>query len=250
LTCFIVFSVMGLSEKIIYHKEFGEIKMIKSPRAKNISISIRPFQGIKVTVPFYTTFSHAEKFVSRKETWLRKNLDKIRTAEGNLTIFDDDTEFSTAQHILKIERTDTGEPAVKISGKDILVLCPVSIDIKSKEIQDMIRWGIEAAWRKEAKSYLPERLGELARIHGFSYKKIFIKNNKTRWGSCSSKNNINLSLHLMRLPKHLIDYVILHELTHTVHKNHSRRFWKQLDKLTGDAKTLDKELSRYRLDIY
>ncbi len=241
---------MGLTEKFIQHEEFGEIRLIKSSRAKNIAISIRPFQGIKVTVPFYVSFSRGEKFIAKKENWLRKNMDRVRIAESNHTIFDDHTEFNTVEHSLRIERINQDEPGIKIVGKKIVVSCPVIADIKSREIQEMIRWGIESAWRKEAKKHLPERLSELARIHGFSYKKVFIKNNKTRWGSCSSKNNINLSLHLMRLPQHLVDYVILHELTHTIHRNHSKQFWKYLDKLTGNARSLDKELSQYRLDIY
>ena len=241
---------MGLTEKIINHSEFGDIRLIKSPRARNISISVRPFQGIKITLPYYSTFSHAEQFLSKKENWIRKSLYKIKVAEGRQTIFDDQTEFSTVEHTLRIERVRNVNPGIKISGKTILFSCPGSADIQSKELQEMIRWGIEAAWRKEAKKYLPERTNHLARIHGFSYNRVFIKNNKTRWGSCSTKNNINLSLHLMRLPRHLTDYVILHELTHTIHRNHSRRFWKQLDKLTGNAKKLDKELGEYRLDIY
>jgi predicted metal-dependent hydrolase len=241
---------VGLMEKLIQHEEFGEIRLIKSSRAKSVAISIRPFQGIKVTVPFYVSFSRGEKFIAQKENWLRKNMDKIREAESSHTIFDDHTRFHTVEHSLQIERTNRDEPGIKIVGKKILVSCPAAADIKSSEIQDMIRWGIEAAWRKEAKKHLPERLSELARKHGFSYKKVFIKNNKTRWGSCSSKNNINLSLHLMRLPQHLVDYVILHELTHTIHKNHSKQFWRHLEKLTGSAKSLDKELSQFRLDIY
>jgi predicted metal-dependent hydrolase len=241
---------VGLTEKLIHHNEFGDIRLIKSSRAKNISISVRPFQGIKVTLPFYVSFSRAEKFILQKESWLRKNMGKIRAAESNHTIFDENTDFRTAEHTLHIEQAGVDKTIVKITGKQIMVQYPRSADIKSKEIQDMIRWGIEAAWRKEAKKYLPERLGGLARAHGFSYNRIFIKNNKTRWGSCSSKNNINLSLHMMRLPQHLIDYVVLHELTHTIHRNHSKKFWKQLDKTTGDAKLLDKELSQYRLDIY
>ena len=232
---FIVSDTVGLTEKILHHKEFGEIRLIKSSRAKNISISIRPFQGIKVTVPIYVSFNRAEKFIAQKESWLKKNTGKIRLAESNHTLFDDHTEFNTAEHTLQIERTDQDRAVVKIM---------------EKKIRDMIRWGIEAAWRKEAKKHLPGRLRELARFHGFSYNKVSIKNNKTRWGSCSSKNNINLSLHLMRLPQYLADYVILHELTHTIHRNHSKQFWKHLDKFTGDAKMLDKELSQYRLDIY
>ncbi len=141
-------------------------------------------------------------------------------------------------------------PVVKIHDNEILVFCPIQKDIKDKEIQQMIRWGIETAWRKEANKYIPVRLGELAITNGFKFSRISIKNNKSRWGSCSGTNNINLSLHLMRLPRHLSDYVMLHELVHTVHKNHSKKFWSHLDTITGNAKALDKELKKYRIEIY
>jgi hypothetical protein len=114
----------------------------------------------------------------------------------------------------------------------------------------MIRWGILAAWRKEAKKYLPVRLNELSRKHQLPYNRVIIKNNKSRWGSCSQKDNINLSLHLMRLPDHLIDYILLHELAHTLHKNHGRQFWKSMEKICPNAKSLDKEMRGYRIEIY
>jgi len=102
----------------------------------------------------------------------------------------------------------------------------------------------------EAKEFLPDRVKQHADKIEFKYNKLSLKNIKSRWGSCSRKNNLNLSIHLMRLPDHLIDYVILHELVHTVHHNHSKQFWAMLDKVTGGAKILDKELSKYRIAIY
>ena len=96
-----------------------------------------------------------------------------------------------------------------------------------------------------ARKHLIERLNVLSQKYGFNYNRVFIKNQKTRWGSCSAKNNINLNINLVRLPDELIDYTILHELVHTRVKNHSRRFWDQMDKLLGDAKKLDRKLSEY-----
>lgn len=103
------------------------------------------------------------------------------------------------------------------------------------------------ALRLEAKNYLPERVKMLSQKHALSYKKVFIKNLKSRWGSCSAKNNINLNLHLMRLPCQLIDYVILHELAHTQEKNHGRNFWNLLNSLVINAKELDKELKSHSI---
>ena len=100
--------------------------------------------------------------------------------------------------------------------------------------------------RKQAKEYLPKRLEELAQKHKFKYNSLRIKNVKTIWGSCSGKNNINLNLNLMKLRPELIDYVILHELCHTIEKNHSKKFWDLLEKNLPTAKVLRKELKRVR----
>ena len=92
---------------------------------------------------------------------------------------------------------------------------------------------------------LISRLNHLAQKHGFSFNRVFIRNQKTLWGSCSYSNNINLNIKLLRLKSELVDYVILHELVHTKIKNHSKEYWAELDKYTGNAKALDKELKKY-----
>ena len=87
------------------------------------------------------------------------------------------------------------------------------------------------ALRKLAKAWLPARLQLLASHYGFTYGRVAIKNNRTNWGSCSARNNINLNLHLMRLPEHLRDYVILHELCHLKYQDHGENFHKLLEQL-------------------
>ena len=100
--------------------------------------------------------------------------------------------------------------------------------------------------KTEARVALFGRLGELAELHNFKYGNASIRNQKTRWGSCSGKNNISLNINLIRLPAELRDYVILHELLHTRIKNHSKDFWAELDKRTGcSAKGLRKKLRKH-----
>jgi predicted metal-dependent hydrolase len=96
----------------------------------------------------------------------------------------------------------------------------------------------------KAKVILINRLEELSEIYGFNYNRVFIRNQKTRWGSCSGKNNISLNINLVRVSNELQDYVILHELVHTKIKNHSLRFWKELDKYVRDAKHYDRLLKK------
>ncbi|MFC1977240.1 M48 family metallopeptidase [Chloroflexota bacterium] len=100
--------------------------------------------------------------------------------------------------------------------------------------------------KAEAKSMLTGRLKYLAEKHGFTYNRVFIRNQRTRWGSCSYKNNISLNMKLVLLPEELTDYVILHELVHTRIKDHSRAFWTEIDKLVGNAKKMSARLKKLR----
>ena len=102
----------------------------------------------------------------------------------------------------------------------------------------------------KAKTILRNRLWELADIHGFKYNRVFIRNQKTRWGSCSNLNNINLNINLVSLTQELMDYVILHELVHTEIKNHSKKYWACLDTYVGGrAKEFDRKLKKHRLGL-
>ena len=102
--------------------------------------------------------------------------------------------------------------------------------------------------RTEAKKELPELVSLLAKKHGFTFQKLTIRNTASRWGSCSSLKHISLNLHLMRIPLYLREYVILHELCHTIEMNHGKCFWDLLNRCTeGKALLLRKELKAYHL---
>lgn len=103
-----------------------------------------------------------------------------------------------------------------------------------------------ALLRAQAKAYLPGRVAELAARFGFRYNALHIRCTRSKWGSCTSECNISLSLFLMTLPQHLSDYVIIHELCHTVHHNHSEKFHALADKcMQGREQALRKELRNY-----
>lgn len=100
--------------------------------------------------------------------------------------------------------------------------------------------------KAKAKQTLKSRLHYLASKYGFKYNKAFIKNQKTRWGSCSPRNNISLNMKLVLLPDEFIDYVILHELVHTKIHNHSMRFWGELDRYVNNGKVLASEPKKHK----
>lgn len=135
--------------------------------------------------------------------------------------------------------------------------------IEPQSVEDrMISDAIIKVLRKEAKIFLPQYAAYLAGRYGFSFNKITIKNNLTNWGSCSTKGNINLNLHLVRIPRDLCDYVILHELCHLKEMNHGEGFHKLFEDIcsrhfsgrlegvsTGNEieKRLRRELHKYYL---
>ena len=122
--------------------------------------------------------------------------------------------------------------------------------IKEIESQRANQTVLPAINKNDAKAVLTARLKSLAAEYGFSYNRVFIRNQKTRWGSCSGSNNISLNVNLVRLPAELQDYVILHELVHTKIKNHSRRFWSELDKYVADSKKTAKRLRKHGLSLF
>ncbi len=240
-----------MDKKRIYIKEIGEVLLKKSNRRKNFGISIKAFEGVCVTFPAAYDFKAAETVALNKKDWILKQLPKIKELENNYTLFDEKTTFKTKKHSLRIVKQHGSKLSIEIKNNLIHVFYPDYLSIQEKSIQEFIRKGIEEALRVEAREYLPERVEKLSRKYGFAYKQLYIKNTKSCWGSCSGVNNINLSLYLMRLPYHLIDYVILHELCHTLEKNHSKNFWRLLDKTTaGKAKKFDKELGNYSTKIF
>ncbi len=112
------------------------------------------------------------------------------------------------------------------------------IPISDAELQEL---------RKIAKISLPERVRELAAKHNFHYTSVTCRHQKTRWGSCSHKNSINLNIELMRLPIRLQDYIIVHELTHTLHKHHQKTFWNHLEKVLPGALQMDREMKQWKI---
>ena len=137
--------------------------------------------------------------------------------------------FSEAQKFAEIKSAWIKKQIKRFSSSKTVSLYNKSSKLSLKEI--------------EIKSdIITKRVIVLAKKHGFKHEKISVKKMKTRWGSCSHKNNININLCVCYLPEDLQDYIILHELAHTVVKNHSRHFWYELHKISDDIDTMRQRL--------
>lgn len=236
-----------MPEKKVYIENIGIVTLRKNKRSKNVSISIRPSKGISVTIPYFLSYKYGLKVVERKRNWIEKHLPKIKEYEKNKPIFTENSEYNTRYRKLIVSSHSSEKLKSTITSESIKIFYPQFFPVENEEIQNYIKKIIIKTLRTEAKEYLPKRTEELAQKLGFRYNQVFIKNNKTLWGSCSGKNNINLNLHLLKLPSHLIDYVIIHELCHTIEKNHGPGFWKLMDSILVDAKSISKELKKYTI---
>jgi len=227
-----------------------DITFLARNSSRSIRISITQVKGVRVFVPLFVSFSSAKSFVISKINWINKHITKIEKLKAEKTIFKPGFIFNTKLSAIDFKLAPIDKIKSINKNNIIEILIPKDIIINSSNCQLDIRSEIEKILRRDAKNYLPKRVNYFAEKFDFHYKKVTIKNAKTRWGSCSSINNINLNLHLMRLTDELIDYVILHELVHTKIKNHQKEFWDLLDIVSGDAKGLDRELKKYHIHTY
>ncbi|MDR1344354.1 MAG: M48 family metallopeptidase [Tannerellaceae bacterium] len=231
-------------EKKIHDKELGEITLRSNPRLKRYSLRISN-GAIIASMPDGGSETLVLDFINKHRGKLLENL---RKSHPQRPLLNEATEMQTNSFKLHIFHTERENVYMKLSQGILHIACPLDMEMESPASQGLLNGLLESALRHEAHRILPNRLSTLAEQHGFRYSAIRISNSKSRWGSCSTNGNINLSLSLMLLPDHLINYVLLHELCHTVEMNHGERFWNLMDKVTANqAKALRKELKGYQM---
>ena len=237
------------SQKTFEFEEIGAVLLRKNPRARNLTIRIKPRTGVQVTVPNGMSFRSAADFVEKKREWILRHLEELRIQQKQRKVFYDGTQpLNTRYHDFDVTTTSENRFYVLFEQEKAIAYYPEQLHLDDRVVQSFIKTAYIETLRREAKIYLPNRLATLATKHGFKYNKVFIKNHRSRWGSCSEKNNINLNLHLMRLPDVLIDYVLLHELVHTEIKNHSPAFWARVDAVCeGSVSRLRKAIRKYKI---
>lgn len=175
-------------------------------------------------MPMYTPVLLVKRMIKNSRSEIRTLLEDHRST----SVFTDGMQIGKS-HSLTTRPVSASSPSVTRHGQQIIVSLPEGTHLEQATVQSLIRPVAIEALRKEAKGYLPRRLAYLAKQHGFSYEKVRFSHASGRWGSCSSEGTISLNIALMKLPFHLIDYVLLHELCHTVEMNHSSNFWSAVE---------------------
>lgn len=237
---------MGITPKYyLEDSEFGKIIVNVNIRAKRFIFKMKDGQ-LHMTVPQGVSKNEIERSIENTRSQLRPFFEKGVIKEDKQSLHPERKLRTRSTEILIIEE-ERKDFLSTYKAPYYKICCPANTDFKSEAVQRLLKDSVFRLLRFEAKNYLPRRLKELADQYKFSYTKVTINNSTSRWGSCSSAGNINLSYFLMLLPDHLIDYVLLHELCHTIEMNHSDRFWKLLDSCTlNRAKALRLEMKNFR----
>lgn len=229
---------------MISDNELGNITFERSLRAKRLQAKILP-DGIKVILPRGFSEKDGMKFVESVRSKIRQRQSKIQ--HRSITI-NDENPLKTLTFMAQVQKTDRKDIFSSLKNGILTIQYPDFLNCDDEKTQQYFWNSINYFLRKEAKRVLPIRTIELSQKYGFHFTDVKIQASKTRWGSCSRVKRINLSFYLMLLPRYLIDYVILHELCHTIEMNHSEKFWFQMDKVTdGKSKRLRGELKKYSI---
>lgn len=198
-----------------------------SRRAKRVHLSLSLEKGLEVIYPSGQQHPVAPELLRGHARWVISNLERIRkTSKGHFRRQYEEGESFLVRgenfYLKLYESSDLKRAKAALRGDSLELTMPSGTPLSSRA---GYRDAVIDFYRQLAHDYLPPRVAELASEHGFAYKKLRIKNQKTRWGSCSFKGNINLNLRLMMAPAEVSDYVIVHELCHIRELNHSRAFW-------------------------
>jgi len=203
-----------------------EISQIIRSNRKSISLEIKPDGRLIVRAPRYATQAQILELVARKATWINKTRARVAHtyAKRKPKTFKPGDTFWYLGMQYPLRLTDRSRPPLDLDG---VFLLSRAAQNKAKEV--FIAW-----YRKETRTITHHLIREYQKKYPFKVNKVRITSARTRWGSCSSKNNLNFTYRLCMAPLRVIDYVVLHELTHLKHHNHSKAFWNAIEKIKPD----------------
>lgn len=207
------------------------VLLVKNVRAKRYVLRLRPDGTARVTVPARGTISEAWDFLLRHTHWIEKQIARLSTLTNISNEWEIGTEILFRGQLVKLE--DSGDGDVRFSTEEV------------KISEGSLRKSIQLHLWKIAVSELHKRTCELALLHNVPIKRVRVRNQRSRWGSCSARGTICLNWRLIQTPPYVSDYIILHELMHLRQMNHSKRFWQEVEKVCPDYVAAEKWLKAH-----
>ena len=211
-----------------------------SRRARRLSVRVYPGGRVEVVVPPGASPAAVQTFVGTHRQWIHRRVEDLSTAAAG-----DENLPATIMlpaigryHAVEYQHSAESEARVRVAGENALI-----VSGPLREERAMVR--ALRDWLAElARAELGNELARVAEAGGFRYARAQIRRQRTRWGSCSASGTVSLNVCLLFLRPQVVHYLLVHELCHTRHMNHSARFWALVASLEPDYRELDHELLR------
>lgn len=226
-----------------------DYQLIVSPRAKRLTLRVEPGRGLIVTAPKRFPKRDIPQFIESNRRWIENSLREVERLTPaiyrqwpprRLNI----QALSEVWHLtFSSELPSENSDFAKLENEQTVCL--------RADMSDKCAVAAEIAERvkNRARAVLPPMLAEHAARHGLKYSKVQVRGQRSVWGSYSSTGTLSLNYKLLFLAPELVDYVLLHELAHTLYLDHSSKFWRQLEQFHPDAQALDKRMSNAGRDV-
>lgn len=206
--------------------------MVRHPRARRYLLRLRPNGTVRVTIPRGGSVTEAQRFAERNIPWLEQQLQRLATRPQPPAHWHLGTEFLFRGETVKIE---AGENGLIQFGNEV-VKAAVGADLRPVIERHL--------WRLAARE-LPPVVVEFAARFQVQINRITVRNQRSRWGSCSRRGTISLNWRLIQTPPFVRDYIVVHELTHRLEMNHSERYWQQVERWCPDYATAERWLKQH-----
>ena len=208
------------------------VRLVRHPRARRYIMRLRASGMVQVTMPRSGTVSAAMAFASRNTAWLERELQRLATRPKIPTTWPVGTEIYFRGELVRLEQAEAGR--IRFGGEWLDAL-------SAPDLRPAVQRHLRALATRE----LPPRVLEFATLHGLTVKRVSVRNQKSRWGSCSRSGTISLNWRLIQTPPFVRDYIILHELAHCRQMNHSDKFWAEVERLCPDYLQAEHWLKRH-----
>ncbi len=225
-----------MATKQVSIPDIGTVTLYKRRGNRSMRLTIGTGGEVRVSLPYWLPYKAGEQFAVSKMPWIIANRSQshVPLKHGHAI---------GKAHRLSFEAYEAaGKIVATVAANEVRVRFPLTYSVGDNAVQQAAQRASIRALRKEAEVLLPQRLETLAAKTGLNYTRLSVKHLKSRWGSCNSQKEITLNLFLMQLPWHLIDYVLIHELTHTKVMRHGAPFWDEMERHLPEAKSLRKQM--------
>jgi predicted metal-dependent hydrolase len=214
-------------------------------RREGLRLSVERNGTLKVTAPLRASLKLVEEFVLASTDWIETHQAKARLAKTPTKQFVNGERFRFfgLEKTLVIEDGDLVRTRIEVSDEFMIATVPAS-----QRDRLSLQTAIAKFYDQQARLHLPERVKHFSQQMGVAPSGLSFRRQKTRWGSCSSRGHISFNWKLIFAPEAVIDYVVIHELAHLVHANHSVRFWNLVESIDPECQTHRRWLRDHQLE--